>query len=237
MPPTIHRVPAIVRFGRVPVPHTNEATYALDAAGRRWIAKREADMGAEALLAEALTWRLARVLGVNTPDAAFCDDPDERAWLSQLVPNATHWSAISASRVENIDAAGAMHAVDAIVFNEARHGRNVLLVGPPNGGLALVAIDADEALIGHPDDLWARGDGVPEPRILAHGMPSWRAAAQRAATLAQSLPPAALSDMVAEACEIAREPRVTDLARVLSARCAVAVDLTHRYLDRVEQRL
>lgn len=61
------------------MPHTNEATYALDAKGRRWIAKREADMGAEALLAEALTWRLARVLGVNTPDAAFCDDPDERA--------------------------------------------------------------------------------------------------------------------------------------------------------------
>jgi hypothetical protein len=143
---------------------------------------------------------------------------------------------VSASRIENIDAAGAMHALYAIVFNEARHGRNVLLVGPSGSGLSLVAIDADEALIGHPDDLEARGDGVPEPRILAFGMPSWRAAAQRAANLAQALSPATLGHIVAEACEIAREPRVGDVARALTARCAVAVDLTRRYLDLVEQR-
>jgi hypothetical protein len=45
-----------------------------------------------------------------------------------------------------------------------------------------------------------------------------------------------LGNIVAEACEIAREPRVDDVARVLTARCAVAVDLTRRYLDLVEQR-
>lgn len=236
MNPAILRVHAIVRFGRVPVPHTNEATYALDAEGRRWIAKREADMGTEALLAEALSWRLARALGVNTPDAAFCDDPAERAWLSRLVPNATHWSAASAGRVENTDAAGAMHALDAIVFNEARHGRNVLLVGPADSGLSLVAIDADEALVGHPDDLAARGPAPPDPRILARGMPGWRVAALNAAQRAELLQPEVLNEMAAEACEIAREPRVAEVARVLSARCAMAVDLTRRYVDLVEQR-
>ena len=119
MKPAILRVRSIVRFGRVPVPHTNEATYAIDAEGRRWIAKREEDMGTEALLAEALTWRLARAIGAPTPDAAFCDDPAERAWLSRLLPITKHWSRASADVVENIEEAGAIHALDAIVFNEA----------------------------------------------------------------------------------------------------------------------
>lgn len=66
----IPRVPAIVRLGRVPVPHTNEATYALDAEGRRWVAKREADMGCEALLAEALIGHPAELerRGLIPPD-------------------------------------------------------------------------------------------------------------------------------------------------------------------------
>ena len=112
MKSAILRVRSIVRFGRVPVPHTNEATYAIDAEGRRWIAKREEDMGTEALLAEALTWRLARAIGAPTPDAAFCDDPAERAWLSRLLPIAKHWSRASADVVENIEEAGAIHALD-----------------------------------------------------------------------------------------------------------------------------
>ena len=52
-------------------------------------------MGCEALLAEAVTWLLAREIGVCTPDAAFCDDAGERAWLSRRVPDANHWSAAS----------------------------------------------------------------------------------------------------------------------------------------------
>lgn len=91
----IARVHAITRFARVPVPHTNDATYALDVLGNEWIAKREADMGCEALLAEAATWLLARQLGVRVPDAAFCDEPTERAWLSRRIPDAVHWSALA----------------------------------------------------------------------------------------------------------------------------------------------
>ena len=75
-------ISSITRFARVPVPHTNEASYAPDAQGVEWVAKREADMGWESLLAEAVTWLLARHLGVRVPDAAFCDDPAERLALS-----------------------------------------------------------------------------------------------------------------------------------------------------------
>lgn len=71
---------------------------------------------------------------------------------------------------------------------------------------------------------------------LARGLPGWRDAALIAAERAQHLAPAALHDMVAEACEIAREPRVSDVVRVLAARCAMAMDLTCRYVDLVEQR-
>ena len=100
----------------------------------------------------------------------------------------------------------------------------------------MIAIDADEALIGHPDELEARGLVPPDPRILARGLPGWRDAALLAAERAAALPNTTLRDMAAEACEIAREPRVDDVARVLAARCAMAPDLTRRYVDLVEQR-
>ena len=40
--------------------------------------------------------------------------------------------------------------LDAIVYNEARHGRNLLATGEDTTtGMTIWAIDADEALIGH----------------------------------------------------------------------------------------
>lgn len=236
MLPTIPRISAILRYGRVPVPHTNEATYALDAEGGRWIAKREVDMGVESLLAEALTWLLARRIGAPVPDAAFCNDPAERAWLSRLIPETTHWEAASADRIGNLEEAGAIHALDAIVCNEARHGRKLLLAWAADGPVRVLAIDADEALIGHPDDLEARGLMPPDPRILAHGLPTWREGAVQAAERAAAISPSDLHLLCEEACAIACEPRVEVLVRVLAARCAVAEDLTLRYLALVEQR-
>ena len=71
--------PAISRLRRVPVPHTNDAVYALTADRRRWIAKRGADMGFEALLAEAIAWLLGRRIGVRMPGAdAWARSP--RGW-------------------------------------------------------------------------------------------------------------------------------------------------------------
>ena len=103
----IERVSGILRLSRVPVPHTNDATYTVDARGR-WVARREADMGCEALAAEAITWLLARAVGAPAPDAAFCDDPSERAWLSAWVTDAKHWSPGTAGVIRNPAAAAAI---------------------------------------------------------------------------------------------------------------------------------
>lgn len=232
-------VPSITRFARVPVPHTNEATYALDASGNEWIAKREADMGCEALLAEALTWLLARRLGVRVPDAAFCDDPGERAWLSRRVPDAGHWTSSATPRVANVSEAAAIIALDAIVFNEARHARNLLLTGEgPDSPVIVWAIDADEARIGHVDDFGELGGAVPDPRIHAAGFPAarWRAEALLAAKLAADLPRRDLAEMVHLSCALAREPRAGELVGALADRCARAASLTSDYILRLEAR-
>lgn len=235
----IPRVPAITRFARVPVPHTNDATYALDAHGNEWIAKREADMGCEALLAEAMTWLLARQIGVRVPDAAFCDEPGERAWLSRRVPDANHWSAAIAGRIANPAEAGAIIALDAIVFNEARHGRNLLATAAaPGSPFTVWAIDADEALIGHVEEYAALRGAVPDPRIHAFGFPAaeLRAAAHTAAYAAARLERGLLRAMVGVSCRLAREPAAEELLSALIERCDVALELTHEYTSRLEAR-
>ena len=232
-------IPSITRFARVPVPHTNDATYALDTDGNEWVAKREADMGCEALLAEALTWLIARQIGVRVPDAAFCTDPGERAWLSRRLPNAIHWSAELAPQIANPGEAGAIIALDAVVFNEARHGRNVLVTGSGKENAATIwAIDADEAMVGHVAEFTALGGSVPDPRIHAMGFPanSLRTHALAAAALTAGLLPALLQEFVTESCTLAREPRVGDLLCALIDRCAIAVHLTNDYLVRLEAR-
>jgi hypothetical protein len=234
----IERLSGVLRLSRVPVPHTNDATYAVDARGRHWVAKREADMGCEALAAEAITWMLARVVGMPVPEAAFCDDPGERAWLSAWVTDAKHWSVGTAGVIRNPAAAAAILALDAVVFNEARHGGNLLLVPDLEGGSTVVAIDADEALIGHPAELTRRGLVSPDPRILARGFPpaDWRKFALDAAQRLGALPAADLAVIAAEGCSIAREPDQDLMAQVLIARCGAALTLTRGYMDRVEAR-
>lgn len=149
---------------------------------------------------------------------------------------AKHWSSASAQLVDNVGEAGAVHALDAIVFNEARHGRNLLLVDAPGGRVRLISIDADEALIGHPDELRARGLVPPDPRILARGLPAWREAAMLAAQRAATIPMEDLEGLVLEACGVAREPRVAEVFRALADRCTMASALTSRYVGLVEQR-
>ena len=235
----IPRIPSITRFARVPVPLTNEATYVLDVAGTEWVAKREADMGYQALLAEALTWLLARAIGVRVPDAAFCDDPAERAWLSRRVPDATHWTATAVTGVANVAEAPAILALDAIVLNEARHGGNILMsTDGTTSGVTVWAIDADEARVGHVQEYAAADLAVPDPRILASGFPGsdWHPNALVAADQATRLSRSTLDALVQEACAVARETNMGILAQKLAHRCAHAVELTVEYTLRVEAR-
>jgi hypothetical protein len=75
-------------------------------------------------------------------------------------------------------------------------------------------------------------------RGLALGFPrpGLRDPAPRHADRCAALDPAALAADAAEACELAREPDVQRLTRVLVARCAAARALTTRHLDLVEPR-
>ena len=223
--------PAISRLHRVPVPHTNDAVYALTADGRRWIAKREADMGFEALLAEAVAWLLGRLIGVRAPDAAFCDDPAERAWLGACIPDVSHWFPAPGG-VANAAEVGAMLAIDAWMLNEARHSRNILAEGPLAGAVRLWAIDADEALVGHIDDYIARLGDVPSVHNHARGLPigELASATQAAARRTAGLPVAEVRERVEAACTLAREPRAGELADAAIRRAGAFPDIVEHYL-------
>lgn len=235
MIPRIHQV---VRLGRVPVPHTNEATYAVDGEGRRWVAKREIELGCEALLAEALTWLLAREVGAPTPDAAWHEDANGRSWLSEWVPHAKHWSVSRSRVIANPAEAAAILALDAVVCNEARHSGNLLEVPKGQDRSIIIAIDGDEALIGHPRELARRGRVPPSPRILARGFPppDWRADALIAAARFAAIPFDALSRDVRAACALAQEPAEAEVLAIVADRCAHAIELTDAYLSLIEAR-
>ena len=173
------------------------------------------------------------------PRCSLCDDPGERAWLSRCVPDATHWLPASAAHIANPAAAGAIIALDAIVFNEARHGRNMLVTAfEDNSSLTVWAIDADEARIGHVEEYAALGGAVPDPRIHAISFPAaqLRIEARKAADAAAGLSRDGLRAMVETSCTIAREPSVELLLSALSERCANARQLTHEYALRLEAR-
>lgn len=205
----IRRVSSLSRLDRVPVPHTNDACYALTAGGERWVAKREEDMGVEGLLSEALTWLLGRAIGAPVPDAAFCDDPAERTWLSAYVPRSRHWSEALAERLANPTEAGAMLALDALVFNEARHARNVLAQPDEDGRVRIWAIDGDEALIGCIDDYIESLDALPSVHNHARGLPLAQicAGARAAASRVTGLSADVLGALVEAGCALARAAR------------------------------
>lgn len=227
---------AISRLQRVPVPHTNDAVYALTDDGLRWVAKREMDMGSEALLAEAISWLLARAIGAPVPDAAFCAAQDERSWLSAWLPEASHWSPRLAAQLANPEEAGAIFTLDCWVWNEARHSRNLLAEGLRDGRFRLWAIDADEALVGHVDDFIDRLAGIPSVRNHARGLPlqlmesGAHAASERAARLSRE----DIASLVLAACAVGREPRTGDLTDALLRRAGILPELVRDYLRSLE---
>ena len=213
----IDRIETITRLGGVPVPHTNAAVYAVSGDGRRWVAKREEDMGYEALLAEALTWQLGHALGACQPDAAFCEN--ERTWLSALVPNVAHWDPRFAERVSNPEQVGAMLVLDLWVHNEARHARNILSEAQTDGTVRVWTIDADEALVGHIGD-FAMRTGVP-PSVHNH---------------ARGLPIAACVGGVSAAMDAAAGVLDSDLATAVEAACSIARERQRGELTSLVQR-
>jgi hypothetical protein len=143
-------------------------------------------------------------------------------------------SARVVQRSVGLDELGRMLALDAIVFNEDRHRRD-LLVEPAGdeAHLTVWAIDAGKAEIGWPGDFVARGSASPSPHNHARGLPvgAMVEPALAAATLATTLREDALRALVAEARAIAREPAVGPVSDALVVRCRSAPEIVARNLE------
>lgn len=219
----------------VPVENGSEARWARDATGRQWVRKREADTGFQPLLAEAASFLLGEHLGVPQPRGAVFYDGEEWSWMSErIVAAGEHWEPDMRDLIANLDELGRVLTLDAIVFNEDRHRRN-LLVEPlgDEAHLKVWAIDAGKAEIGWPSDFVARGLAAPSPHNHARGLPigAMVEPALAGAAVAAALPEDALRALVGEACALAREPAAAALADALVARCRRAPEIVTRYLD------
>jgi hypothetical protein len=231
----IERLKGVVDGPVVPVENGSEARWARDATGRQWVRKRESYTGFQPLLAEAASYLLGEHLGVPQPQGAVFYDGAEWSWMSERIAAAgEHWEPDMRDLIANLDELGRVLTLDAIVFNEDRHRRN-LLVEPvgDEAHLKVWAIDSGEAKIGWLGDFVRRGLAAPSPHIHAPGLPIQALAepAMAAAFVAVALPEDALRSLVGEACVIAREPAASALADALLMRCRRAPEIVAGYLE------
>lgn len=232
-------VSALVDGSAVPVRHTNMAVYARDGSGRTWVRKRQANMGCEEFLGEALGWLLANALEAPVPDSAiFVDKDGDPSWLSECVPSVVHWDPARVNEISNADGLGAVLALDAIILNADRHGGNLLLQADATGdGLHVWAIDHGAALIGSAKDIDGYREEITDPRNLARGIPVdlVEGSALQAARRACSLAPLDVRGMAQGACLQAKEPAADLIADVLAERCAKAEKLVTAYLEQIRR--
>lgn len=226
----------------VPVRHTSDGCWAVDAAGHRWFRKREDNIGYQGVLAEATSWLLCRQLGVRTPQGAVVMATGERSWLSAALGLVMHWDPAFRDMISNLDEVAAMLVLDAIVLNEDRHAGNILVEpGEDETDLRLWAIDFGDALVGQIDDFEERDLDAPAQEkirlVHARGLPISALAAlvEPAVDRATNLPQSALRTLVLHACAIARETDVKaeKLSHLLDRRCRAASQIVGCYVDRL----
>jgi hypothetical protein len=221
----------------VPVPHTGRARYSIDEAGRRWVRKLEENIGCEELLAEAISWLLARRLDVPVPAAAYHGGPGELSWLSGLISPVVHWDSAHAPKVTNLDGLGAVLALDALVQNPDRHAGN-LLVQPIDAVTVKVwAIDHGQALVGWPEDFKEKANEIPGVRNLLRGLPIdlLEEPAANAARKAAKLSRSEIMSMVRGACLLSKETKADMIGETLSARCVDAEGLVATYVKNIRE--
>lgn len=233
----IETLTAVTDGALVPIENGSEARWAIDSTGRQWVRKREADTGFQPLLAEAISYLLARRLGVRQPEGAVYADESGLSWMSErIVAAGEHWEPDMRDLIANPAELAAMFVLDALIVNEDRHRRNLLVqpVGDETR-LRLWAIDSGNALIGQIDDFIARGVEPPNPSNHARGLPvgALRDAALAVAAVAHQLDESDVRAYVKEGCRLVKEARGLDLANALFARCREAPTIVTGYLDLV----
>jgi hypothetical protein len=211
------------------VPGSRRARYAVDDEGRRWVYKRAEDTGAAGLLGEALAQLLGRWLAAPVPEGAVYLGPDGPGWASRWVA-APRWSPLLRDRICNPAQVGAMLALDALLMNEHRSARDLLVVpSPDEARLTVLALDWGRLRLEALQDAQA----LPSAQGHARGLPleALREGASAAAGVAERMDEVLLQEFVAESCAVARYSEATSLGLALRARCQNASALVARHLD------
>lgn len=214
------------------VPHTSEA-WIVRAGGRDWVHKPT--MGNNEVLAEAVGLLLGAELDVPVPNGAVLREGNNVSWLSQVVEYVVHWNYDLRASLENGDAMARLYVLDAIIHNEDRHSRNLLLQDVGNGLLRMWSIDTADAGIGFPGELIG-SDRPPSPRNHLRPTPlddeTCAAALATAKWCSSVLEPSTVQRVASLACAIAAcSDRVKDLEQALIYRCRAAPGIVACYLD------
>lgn len=196
----VTRITALSNEADVEFKNSSDAKYCIDYSGRRWVRKF---LTCNCLLAEALSYLLAKRLRVPVPDGAVNYSKDiGPSWLSDCITRVVHWSQESYFFIKNIADIGRMLALDVIVLNEDRHSANILLQATHDETQFIAwSIDMANAIIGEPRDYAERVDQLPSLVNLAPGLPIdlLQEEALRMATDAMSISQRELSAFVMEA--------------------------------------
>lgn len=229
----IQRIPEdrVSLYEPIEITNQSEALYAWTADGKRWLLKWK--MQRKEILAEALGWLLSIRLKVPTPTGAITTHKGNPAWLSAFIEHTDYWDKSKMSAIHNIAEIGSMIALDAIIYNEDRHFKNILLEPDPTEYIMKAwSIDLAASEIGQPEAIHRIGLEIPRAVYLAEGIPldAIRDGAQSTALLASKLDPKDLRDDVTEACGLVGEQKMDLLFHALLKRCQNASSLVEKYL-------
>ena len=220
-----------LRIGDIlPVHCAGEVRFARDLRGNAWVAKR---CSGGDVVAESSAWLLAQELGVPVvSDVRVAAGEDGLWWLGSFIPNAQHFTASHA--FIGAESLGAVFALDALLGNEDRHARN-LLVAHRAARRSIVAIDFAGSWCGRPTSFLERGLDVPHLDALADGFSRTliEASAHVVAARVEALPWSVISAVASEACSLASYGRAADLEEALHTRASSI----HAILDELLSRL
>lgn len=215
----IRTVPiATLRIGDIlPVQCAGEVRFAVGDDGRQWVAKRSS--GGD-IVAESCAWLLAQEVAVPVvDDVRVASDENGLWWLGSYAANAQHFAASHAAT--QADALGALFALDALLGNEDRHARNIL-VAQRSARTSIVAIDFAGSWCSRPTSFLERGLEVPRLDALAEGFsrPLIEGSARACATRIEGIRASVLASIAAEACDLASYGRAADLEEALLTRAS-----------------
>ncbi len=234
IPQRIPQIPEsrLILYSLIEEENKSQARLAKTDDGRSWLLK--SSMRSPEILAESLGWLLSRRLNVPTPDGAVTTHSGKPAWLSAYIGQIDYWDAKKMSAIHNITEIGSMLALDALLYNEDRHHKNILLEPDPDEyRVKAWSIDLADAEIGRPEGIKRVALDLPRAVYIARGIPLdvTRDQALVTADLAAQLNPKDLREDVVEACGLASEAKVDVLYDALLRRFQNARTLVEKYLS------